>query len=229
MKNIRAVFWDIDGTIVMSESIHDAKMRHIAAVHGIAITEDAIASFQGIGDPRVHEIFQNLGYAENLETYLKECDDFYFSNLDGLVVREGFAQAFALFEAHGVLQSAVSNGTKPLVDANLLFAGVTEKMVAIVDLDYVMDSGLLPKPAADPYTEALCIVNEKTGADIQPDECLVIEDSPVGVLAGKAAGMTSIFWMLEPGRTAEGADYSAFSAKDLSDIISPLLSGTIQA
>jgi len=66
--------------------------------------------------------------------------------------------------------------------------------------DVIVDNAatLRGKPAPDPYLRGA----ELLGAD--PGDCLVIEDSPSGVAAGVAAGMT--VWCVNRADPAPGAD-----------------------
>ncbi len=218
-KNIRAVFWDIDGTMVTSEALHNDKSWYIGRTYNLGLTDEIVASFQGVGDFRVYEIMEGLGYKGSIEDYLKVCDDYYFENIERVEVREGFLDAFLHFETLGLYQAAVSNATAPLVEANIGRTGIGEKIGVRVDLDYVANRGLNPKPAADPYLEGMRLVNEATNAGLRPEECLVIEDSATGVAAGKAAGMTTIFWKLEQDSADAGGHYSAHTGAELMAIL----------
>lgn len=219
---IRAVFWDIDGTMVTSEPLHDAKSWHFGRTYNLPLTEQIVSGFQGVGDHRVYEIMQGLGYQGSLEEYFRICDEYYFANIDRVDIREGFLDAFAHFEGLGIYQSAVSNATAPLVEANIGRTGIGEKLVVRVDLDYVVAKGLNAKPAPDPYLEGLRLLNEATGANIEPEECLVIEDSPTGAAAGMAAGMTTIFWKLAPDVADIDVTHTAYSADELMAIVRQL-------
>jgi len=224
MKNLRAVFWDIDGTMVMSEPVHDAKMVYIAGKHGLTLAEEIVAQFHGSGDRLAFSLMQSAGLPGSYEDFLAACDDFYRSQLHTIDVREGFAEIFAMIEAQGIPQCAVSNGVASLVEMNIDRAGVREKLKAVIDLDYIHDNGFSPKPAADPYLEALRQVNEGQEKSIRPDQCLVIEDSPTGIAAGKTAGMTTIYWKLAPEKIApEGADFEAYTGAELRAIIQTFL------
>ncbi len=220
---IRAVFWDIDGTMVTSEALHDAKSWHIGKTYGLALTEEIVASFQGVGDHRVYEIMQAAGFKGGMQDYLKVADEYYFANIDKVEVREGFIDVFTHLEGAGIYQSAVSNATALLVEANIGRTGIGDRLIARVDLDYVMKNGMNPKPAADPYLEGLRLVNEATGANLRPEECLVIEDSPTGAAAGRAAGMMTIFWKLSRQVPDIDADHSAYSGAELMAIVQSLV------
>lgn len=219
MKNIRAVFWDIDGTMVMSETIHEAKTRYVASQHGITVTQEMRDGFYGTTDQNIHQNLMAMGATCTLDEYLETCIAYYHENLDVVVLREGFMEAFTYFETRGALQAAVSNGIKAFVDLNIDRAGLRDRLNVIIDVDYILAQGLNPKPAGDPYLEALRQVNESEGLDIQPSECLVVEDSPAGVRAGIAAGMQTIYWTLYPGKTKTEADYEAHTGAELIEII----------
>ena len=45
------------------------------------------------------------------------------------------------------------------------------------------------KPDPEGYVLALRRLRESTGRDLSPAKCVVVEDSPAGIDAGKAAGM----------------------------------------
>jgi len=64
-------------------------------------------------------------------------------------------------------------------------AGVRQLFVALVGADDVLHG----KPAPDPFLAALGAINAHTGCDLAPADCLVIEDSPLGIAAARAAGM----------------------------------------
>ena len=227
MPNIRAIFWDVDGTMVMSEEIHEAKMEHIAAGFGCVLDAQTKALFHGTGDRRAHEIMAGLGYAGTCDEFIEECLTYYQERLNQIEIRDGFMDAFERAERVGLAQAAVSNGIAPLVALNIERAGIAARLDAVVDLDYMLALGKSPKPAADPYREALRQVNAKLSTNIEPAECLVIEDSPAGVASGKAAGMKVIYWKLSPHLTLPQADFEAFSAADLQAILALLVPNAV--
>jgi beta-phosphoglucomutase-like phosphatase (HAD superfamily) len=218
ISNIRAIFWDVDGTMVMSEAIHESKMDYIADSFGHTLSHDTKALFHGTGDRRAYEIMKGLGYKGGVDDFIRECLNYYEQKLPVLEMREGFMEAFEFFAARGLPQAAVSNGIAPLVAMNIDRVGIGGRLEAIVDLDQMLAAGKLPKPAGDPYLEALARVNARRGGNIAPHECLVIEDSPAGVAAGKAAGMRVIYWKLFPNLTLKEADFEAYTGADLREI-----------
>jgi sugar-phosphatase len=68
-------------------------------------------------------------------------------------------------------------------------AGIRQYFDAIVAAEDVKNG----KPAPDAYLKALSEINKKRpGKNIQPGECLVVEDSKHGVLSARAAGMKCV-------------------------------------
>jgi sugar-phosphatase len=64
-----------------------------------------------------------------------------------------------------------------------------------------------PKPAADPYLAGAAALG------VAPGDCAVLEDSPTGLAAGRAAGALTIGVPSIPGMTLE-ADVVAASLED---------------
>jgi HAD superfamily hydrolase (TIGR01509 family) len=83
----------------------------------------------------------------------------------------------------GMRQACVSNAGRPVVVANL-------RRLARPALAFGISRDDVPrgKPNPDPYLAAAA----RFGVD--PVDCLVVEDSPVGAAAGVAAGMRVIAW-----------------------------------
>ena len=111
------------------------------------------------------------------------------SDVDGVVAMPG-AQAVLSLPRVAIATSS----TAALARARLAAAGLPEPDV-LVTADQVENG----KPAPDPYLLAA----ERLGVD--PASCLVFEDAPAGIAAGRAAGMTvwAVATTHEPGALGE--------------------------
>jgi HAD superfamily hydrolase (TIGR01509 family) len=95
---------------------------------------------------------------------------------DGVVAFPGATDVLALASQRVAVATSAS---EPLARARLAAAGLPVPEV-LVTSDQVAHG----KPAPDPYLLAA----ERLGVD--PAQCLVLEDAPAGIAAGRAAGMT---------------------------------------
>jgi sugar-phosphatase len=93
---------------------------------------------------------------------------------EGVVAYDGAAELLAL-----PVVAIATSCAMPLARARLAAAGLVAPPV-LVTSDQVAHG----KPAPDPYLLAA----ERLGVD--PADCVVVEDAPAGVAAGRAAGMT---------------------------------------
>ena len=87
---------------------------------------------------------------------------------------------------HGLVPlSIASGGHREIVMATLRVLGIESLFTAIVCAeDYVNG-----KPSPDPFLKAAVLMG------VAPDECVVFEDTAIGIEAAKAAGMD---WVLVP-------------------------------
>jgi sugar-phosphatase len=96
------------------------------------------------------------------------------ADTDGVVAYPGAAELLAL-----PVVAIATSCELPLARARLAAAGLVPPPV-LVTSDQVVHG----KPAPDPYLLAA----DRLGVD--PSDCLVVEDAPAGIAAGRAAGMT---------------------------------------
>jgi beta-phosphoglucomutase-like phosphatase (HAD superfamily) len=225
MHNFKAVFWDIDGVIVISEPLHVEKINKTALKYGIQNTQDDWDKWYGIGDHRIYEALSDKGLPISEEAFIDECLDYYTENQSRLIVREGFKDAFNFCAARNLSQATVSSGVAQQVRANLDAAQIGCKMAFNLSASDVIAKGLATKPAPDPYLEALRMLNAQNGnTHITPQQCIVVEDSGSGVKAGKDAGMHAIHWRPEEDdKTSNDASSSAHDAPSLMQALRQLM------
>jgi sugar-phosphatase len=106
--------------------------------------------------------------------------------------------------------AVVTSCSPPLAAARLRAAGLPDPPVLITSHD--SERG---KPHPDPYLAGAAAL----GAD--PADCLVIEDAPAGIAAGRAAGMT-VWAVTTTHRAAELAGAEVVGS-DLAEIVCGLL------
>ena len=172
-----AVLFDCDGILVDSEPVSFLAWSQTLATHGYTLDEALFAESVGGTETMVAQRFApELGVgAEALELEAREA----FAHLAPMA--RGFADTFELvsrLEADSVPMAVATNGLRWRLDVLLGAVGLERLLPVSVTADEVAR----PKPAPDLYRAAA----ELAGTD--PRRCVVLEDSPTGVTAAKAAG-----------------------------------------
>ena len=187
MTSIHYVFWDSDNTLVETATHHWRKHVEVLKSLGIFLDEkhrQKIYENNGIQNWEWIKEELNLQLPQN--DYLSKIDAWYFDHIDEIKIRDGVIDAIQYFKRNNVKQAVVSNGRQKSVMAALDAKKLSQNFEFIFcKEDY---EGRKPDPA--PYLAALNKMATLTSEDIKPENCLVIEDDPLGVEAGKAAGMS---------------------------------------
>jgi beta-phosphoglucomutase-like phosphatase (HAD superfamily) len=184
-KRPKAVFWDIDGTLITTEGLHFDVIRDWCAGHGYTLTEAANDELLGKTMPEKWAILERrlpAGLTE--DDFRADCARAYMAGLRADMMRPGPVAAVKRLHELGVLQAAVSNGEAPVIEANLRVLGLWELMVFTVCGNDVANG----KPAPDPYLEAA------RRAGFAPQECMAVEDSIVGVTSAARGGLVTLAW-----------------------------------
>jgi beta-phosphoglucomutase-like phosphatase (HAD superfamily) len=112
------------------------------------------------------------------------CSDYYVTHVADVPARAGALEKVAELAERGILQACVSNSTRRVVEANMDAIAMPQALRFGLSRDDVTHG----KPHPEPYLRAA----ERLG--VQPSACIVVEDSPIGARAAKAAGMVTIAW-----------------------------------
>ncbi|MGF7008479.1 HAD family hydrolase [Aminobacter sp. BE322] len=192
----RAVYWDMDGTLIDSEPLHERSL--VAALRSVGIEPpvDLHARVVGQAARPVYEVLRDqFGLALEFDEWIARKYDHYMSHAPGLLPREGAMEIFGDLKARGTVQAIVSNSDRMVVDANLRAVGLHEPAMRTISRNDVRCG----KPDPEPYLRAAWL----TGID--PADTVVMEDSFTGASAGVAAGMRTIFWPQDPVDGPDGA------------------------
>lgn len=179
---LKAVLWDMDGTLVDSEKLWDVALHELYRRHGGSLSAEVRESTVGGSAETVMAIvFADLGLDPEPGRVARETDWLheYVGELfaRGLPWRPGARELLEGLAADGVPMALVTNTRRDLTDQALNSIG-RQFFSATVCGDEVAHG----KPAPDPYLRAA----ELLGVD--PADCLAIEDSTTGTTAAEAAG-----------------------------------------
>jgi HAD superfamily hydrolase (TIGR01509 family) len=192
----KAVFWDMDGTLVDSEPLHEAAL--IAALHsvGIAAPANLHERVLGIAAWPVYEMLRDeFGLDLPFDDWIVRKYDHYLPMTGTLKPRPGAIETYNELRALGVAQAVVSNSDRLVVDANLRMVGLFYPGMKTVSRNDVREG----KPRAEPFLRAAWL------AGVDPADAVAVEDSVTGATAGLAAGLRTIFWPEAPMAGPPGA------------------------
>lgn len=175
----KAYLFDCDGTIVDSMPLHYVAWKKAVSEWNCEFPEELFYAWGGMP---VSEIIATLnarqGLAMPVEEIMKHKEELYFESLHELkAVPEVLEHIKA---SHGQIPFAVvSGGTRDSVTRSLETLGILDKFETLVCAgDYTKS-----KPDAEPFL----IAAQRLG--VKPEECLVFEDTEMGIQSAKAAGM----------------------------------------
>ena len=178
----RAYLFDCDGTIADSMPLHYIAWKKALGEWGCPFDE---ALFYAWGGKPVHEIISTLnqmhGLAMPVAQVAERKEGLYYNQLPNLTaVPEVLEQIEA---QHGLLPMAVVSGSsRESVLNTLTTLGLVDRFDTIVGAEDYARS----KPAPDGFLTAAA----RLGA--APADCLVFEDTALGIQAATAAGMASV-------------------------------------
>ncbi len=180
---VGAILFDMDGLMVDSEPIWLRVEQDFLAARGVTWTEaDAAACIGGGLHATVRLMIARFGLEIGIEAGVAELVSGFQRRLGELALKPGCAELVAAARAAGLPIAVASSNRRVLVAAVLAHVGLGDAFGAIVTGDDVARA----KPAPDIFLEAA------RRLDIQPELCIVLEDAPKGMQAGKAAGMRVI-------------------------------------
>ena len=180
---IEAIIFDMDGLLVDSEPYWNEARRIMAAEAGVTWNEDDHQAVMGVSTPEwVMYMIERLGLklppTSVEERIISTMTDLYDQRIPFL---PGAVEAVCLAAKH--FTTALASGSpRSLIDK------VTKSPVLNGSFDLILsgDQFAHGKPAPDIYLGAAEQLN------LKPSQCLCLEDSGSGILAGYRAGMKVI-------------------------------------
>ena len=175
------VIFDNDGVLVDSEPHANRVLAALLTECGLPTTfEESLRDYVGSSIPRVRQIAeQQLGRPLPEDFEARYYDALFERFADGLELIPGVREAI---ERIPLPSCVASSGSRERIERSLRLTGLLDQFGGRLFSADEVEHG---KPAPDLFLLAA----ESLGAE--PGRCVVIEDSPLGIAAANAAGMTS--------------------------------------
>jgi beta-phosphoglucomutase len=210
----RAVIFDIDGTIVDNMHLHAEAFAAFAARHGLPpLTSEDRARLDGRRNSEIFPIlFKREVPREEWLAYEREKEGLYRELSRGrLSPLKGLHALIDRLRSRGVQMALATSAPELNVIHTLRELDLEDAFPVIVRGDQVPHG----KPAPDVFIEAARRLK------VEPSECLVFEDAPMGIIAARAAGMpvVALTTSFEAGHFASLDDPPSAACGDFEDAL----------
>ncbi len=183
---ITTVIFDMDGLLLDTENLWGISMNRVADKHRIAITPDRFKETTGL---RIYEVTEHWSRnyawespASHNDVAEEILDDIIALSKEKGGIMRGVLPLLDLLERKGMKIGVATSSPTRMVAALVEHFGIARRFHCITSADEV-DLG-------KPHPAVFLHCAQSLGS--QPHECLVLEDSVNGAIAGKAARMKVI-------------------------------------
>jgi HAD superfamily hydrolase (TIGR01509 family) len=210
-----AVVFDNDGLLLDTESVWTRAERDLFERRGIEFRAEHKHELVGTSAEVVGRLLEGWFEAPGSALELvEELNELVIAELEhGVEAMVGARELLHRLKQRGIPIGLVSNSPLRFVQRSLQIVGFHDRFDVVLSAHQVA----APKPAPDPYLEAC----RRLGVEPTPS-VVALEDSPTGVAAARAAGLTVIGIPSIDGVVLEEAHHIAASLLD--EVVSRRLS-----
>ncbi len=182
---LRAVLWDLDGTLVDSEEYHWRAWRDTMAAEGVPLTfEQFRATFGWRNDAILRQWLGSDVDPLRMERIADAKEEAYRNlvRAGGLVPLPGAAEWVRRLHAEGWAQAVASSAPRLNIEVVMQAIGLADQFQATAASEDV--------ERGKPDPQVFLVAASRLG--VPPARAIVVEDAPAGVEAARRAGMRSI-------------------------------------
>jgi beta-phosphoglucomutase len=181
-RDYKAVLFDFDGVLGKTLEDNYRAWKHALMQQGAPVTREEYCLLEGATPAQVAGHFLGgRGESPDLIRHVVEVKEAYYRQHHRFMFYEG-----ALRLITDIRKSRIRIGLVSGAGRNRLMATCGSNFLEMFDIVVTADDFGRGKPAPDPYILAA------KNLSLSPDECLVVENAPLGVRAAKAANMDCV-------------------------------------
>ena len=182
LNDIKAVLFDLDGTLVESMSMWgDIDVDYLKKFH-IPVPEGLQKAIEGLSMYQTAVYFkENFAIEDSLEEIMDEWNRMAYEKYTTEIPLKPGARAFLNGLKDKNIPCGIATSNSRILTEAILKSHQVENYFSVMVTGDEITNG---KPDPEVYLEAA----KKMG--VAPEHCLVFEDIPFGIIAGKRAGMT---------------------------------------
>ena len=216
---IRACIFDMDGVLIDTEPVWRRVEREVFARVGIELSDEQLTETWGM---RITEVVEHWYRSRQWNGVRPQAvaaaivREMVIHVRDQGLAMPGAVEAVTAVRDAGLRVAIASSSSRALIDAVIATLGIGDR----IDVACSADDERLGKPDSAVFRSAA------RALDVLPEECMVFEDSPIGVRAAKAAGC---YCVALNGAQPQAADLTAADRTigSLLEVTPALISGLI--
>ena len=177
-----AVLFDLDGVLLKSMEQHLEAWQHAFSRFRAKVNESDFYQLEGRGVRSVVEILtEKYGIDSKYRQALTDDKVAYYNSNFKEEFYDGIYHLLDTLRNNTIKMAVVTGGMRDRVH-KIIEEYFKEYFSAIITSDDVEKT----KPYPEPYLKAAALLK------VRPEECIVVENAPMGIKSGKAAGMRVI-------------------------------------
>ena len=205
---LKAVIFDVDGTLLDTERIYMQAWKDAAAELGYVMTDELLRKTRAVNAKDAARIFETeigngFSYEKTRPIRVRIAEEII--DRESPVLKPGVLELLAYLESKGIRLAVASSTNTKTTKEHLAINGLADRFEVIVGGDMI-EKG---KPNPDIFLKAAALLGE------EPRYCIVVEDSPAGIKAGTAAGMKAVLVPDQAPITQEIIDLSDVQLESL--------------
>ena len=184
INNIKSIIFDMDGVIFDTELVYLEIWSKVFEKYGYKLQKEVYAEVLGTGRENVKKVFlNNYGNELPIDKMYREKDEDLEKAVDkGIPLKQGAYEILSYLKNNNYKIALATSASKERALKQLRYADIEKFFDVIVSRDDVKKT----KPNPDIFLKAAKKLN------VNPNECIVIEDSSAGIKAAFNAGMAGI-------------------------------------
>lgn len=207
---IKAILFDMDGLVLDTERLYTRFWQEAAQALGFPMTRAQALGMRSLnrdaGEAQLQSYFgEKISYEEVRRERIRRMDAFIKEN--GVTTKPGIRELLSFAGANGIKTAITTSSPLERTRCYLEKVGLSDSFDCLFS-GYMVERG---KPEPDLYLYAA------EQLSVRPEQCMVLEDSPAGILAAYRAGCIPVMIpdQDEPGEETKKLLYACVKRLDL--------------